>query len=333
MSATFRRATPADSPAIAALLLGDAVRRERANANLWALPQDASARIAASLATIAEPVTGPVRHHWLVAEAGGAAIAVVHAANLPAPPIFDLHGGTAGLISDDSHWPADQATAKAMMLAVEQALREAGAILFIATMPLDGAERREVLESARYAVTTLYMAKTGLAAGPAEPAVRRAAPSDVDGIVALSALHRARLAAASPVFWNPHPQADARFGAWMRTSLDLPDRAMFVSGPSTAIDGFIIAQPGSPMHLAPAHDAARIGLIDDFHALAFEPGSAADPAPARALLAAAEGVFRDKGLDTALAICPAAMDAKADFLARAGYRIATLWAVKADRAG
>lgn len=331
MTMRIRPAEPRDIPAITALLLDDAKVRERLDPDLWAIAPDAPTRVSASLETIANPITGPIRHHWMVAERDGIVAAVLHGAILPAPPIIDLQGGTAGVLLDDSHFTDDRDLSGALLAATERALRDDGAVLFVAASPVHWTARTGFLEGAGYEPTTLYMAKAGFA--PTHPAddARIATEADIDGIVRLSALHRTQLQKANPVFWNIHREADVRFAGWMKASLAFPDRSMFVSGPPERIDGFIIAQPGSPLHLPAAHDATKVGLIDDFHAIAFEPSveSTEDAGRASALLFAAEGAFHAKGIDVALAICPARMTAKASILREGGYRDANLWMVKA----
>lgn len=333
MSQHIRAAEPRDIPAIMALLLGDARIRQSLMPRLWSIAPDAASRVAASLATVSQPVTGPLRHHWMVAERDGAIVAVAHGVNLPAPPIIELRGGTAGILMDDSHFSDDRALSAALLAATEQALRDAGAMLFVAASPANWTARTNFLEESGYEPTTLYMAKAGLAAHDVTGAVRKADAADIAGIVRLSALHRARLQKANPVFWNIHAEADSRFAAWMRTSLDLPDRSMFVCGPAADITGFIIAQPGSPLHLPPAHDAASVGLIDDFYTMSFEPAGdgAGTSGPSRHLIEAAEDAFHARGIDVALAICPVRMTAKVNALRDAGYETANLWLVKSNR--
>ena len=334
MIARTRPATTADIPAIASLLLKDAAVRETLNGGLWSVASDALARVHASLRTISEPIVGPVRHHWLVVEQSGEVFAVAHGVNMPPPPIVDLDGGTAGVILDDSHLAEDGELSALLLQAVEQVMRQAGALLFVGASPAGWTERTAVFAGAGYEKTTLYMAKTGLDANELRPIVRRATAGDIPAMVRLNARHRVQLMKLNSAFWNPHADAEARFAGWMTMSLVMPDRSMFVSGSADAIDGFIVAQPGSSLHLAPAHDAARTGLIDDFCALAFEPDDerAGDiEQDAGALLGAAEGAFHDRGIDTVLAICPAKMSIKEETLRSQGYVTANLWMVKTDR--
>ena len=330
MTVKTRTAQSADVPAIAALLLEDAYVRERLNRHLWAVAPDAPQRVLASLGTIADPIVGPAKHHWLVAERDGVVAAVAHGVNMPPPPIIDLHSGTAGVLLDDSHLPADHAVSAALLAAAEEAMRNDGAVLFVAASPEGWRERTAFLAGTGYETTTLYMAKSGLEADRQVGVTRRATPADIPGVVRLSARHRARLQQANPLFWNIHADADARFGAWMGFSLSMTDRSMFVSGVPEAIDGYIVAQPGSPLHLAPAHDAARTGLIDDFYAAEFDPVNQGGGRSrvAAGLLSAAEGALHDREIDTVLAICPARMPAKVTALQAGGYATANLWMVR-----
>ena len=268
-----------------------------------------------------------------MAERDGVVAAVAHGVNMPPPPIIDLHDGTAGVLLDDSHLPVDHTLSAALLAAVEQAMRDTGAVLFVAASPEGWRERTSFLTKSGYKTTTLYMAKTGLEADRQVGVTRRATPADIPGVVRLSARHRARLQEANPLFWHIHADADARFGAWMSFSLSMSDRSMFVSGVPEAIDGYIIAQPGSPLHLAPAHDATRTGLIDDFYAAAFEPANQGGglSSVAAGLLSAAEAALHDREIETVLAICPARMPIKEQALRSQGYVTANLWMVKADR--
>jgi hypothetical protein len=325
MKIRIRRAEATDIPAITALQLADASGREALNENLWKLAPDAEARILAALDTIANPVTGPFTHHWLVAEEDGAIQGVAHGANVPAPPIIDLAGGTAGVLLDDCHFDGEQISGP-LLTATEAAMAQTGSALFVAASPSGWHTRTRALKKAGYEPTTLYMAKTGFEEGTPSGLARNAAESDIEGITRLSARHRARLEDANPVFWRIHKEADTRFAAWMKTSLTLQGRSMFVAGPADDIRGYVIAQPGSPLHFAPAHNALRTGLIDDFYATAFEEHD--DGRVALALVAAAETSFRERGVDTALAICPARMTSKSNLLEECGYRTASLWMVK-----
>ena len=220
-------------------------------------------------------------------------------------------------------------TADALLAATEAALREAGAGDLIASCPAAGPWRR-VYERHGYDPVTLYMAKHGFGTQPEQPGVRAATPDDVPAIVRLSADHRRTLARLNLRFWRPHPEADGRFEQWMRYSLTLRDRAMLVAGATSAVHGYIIAQPASALLIPAPHDIAAIGTIDDFYDqdLADAAVSANDGATAAHLLAAAEAAFAQRGMQAALAVCPAAWTSKKALLERAGYRTAKLWMFK-----
>lgn len=332
MSMRIRPAAPSDVPALVEFALSDARVRSAFEPELWSVAPDAAARIRASLATVVNPVVGPIRHHWIVADIGKSIAGVVHAANLPAPPIVDLKGGNAGIIFEDSCFPDDRKMSAALLAAVEHALRDAGAVLFIAASPVSRTSRTALFGASGYEPTTWYMARTGLRNASISSTIRPAAAADVGGIVRLSALYRARLQAANPLFWNIDAQADARFAMWMTGSLSLPDRSMFVSGSSDGLDGYVIAQPSTPLLLPAAHDRARVGLIDDFYAEAFETDSAEMLSDVPdALLAAAEGALAKRGATVALGICPVKLPHKAASFARRGYRTAFVWLVKDAR--
>ena len=330
MTVSIRTADTEDIPAIIALLLDDARERETLNSHLWAVAPDAVARLTASLSTISTASAGPVRHHWLLAEKDGVLAAVAHGVNMPPPPIIDLDGGTAGVLVDDCHFPVDPSVSAPLLAAVERDMAEAGAMLFVAASPAGWEERTAFFAGRGYEATTLYMAKTGLEADEPSGEARPATAADLPGLVGLSAQHRALLRRLNGHFWNTHSEADQRFAVWMTMSLAMPDRSMFVSGPPDAIEGYIIAQPGSPVLLPASVDATRVGLIDDFYAPGFDSDGLgvrrADTA--QALLTAAEGAFQGRGMDTVLAICPAGASAKAETLRAAGYATANLWMVK-----
>src|SRR5262249_42069500 len=157
----------------------------------------------------------------------------------------------------------------------------------------------------------------------------------VPGIVRLSADHRRTLAALNPRFWHIHAEADSRFDQWMRRSLTLADRDMLVAptqasaqagmqGP--AIQGYVIAQPCSPLLVPPVDDCAALGVIDDFYDQDSADVAAVtnDGASATDLLAAAEAAFARRRIDSALVVCPAAWSSKIEPLERRGYRTAKL---------
>jgi hypothetical protein len=160
--------------------------------------------------------------------------------------------------------------------------------------------------------------------------VRPARAEDVPGIVKLSAEHRKTLTEINPHFWHIHPEADSRFDAWMRRSLTLKDRDMRVAGVPGELHGYVIAQPCSPLLIPIAHDVTGIGVIDDFYDEDFANVSAVSNrgSSGENLLAAAESAFAQRGVDSALVVCPAAWPSKISLLERRGYRTAKLWMLR-----
>lgn len=331
MSLQIRAAEPRDIPAILALQMEDAQVRAGLSPRLWAISSDAHGRMTAALGTISNRMVGAIRHHWIVAEQGGVIRGVVHGINLPVPPIYQARGGDAGVFLDDSHIPADPAIATALLTVAERLLTDAGAGVLVAASPVDWTARTGFLEGAGYKPTTGYRVKAVLGDAAPDAAVRPATEADIEGIVRVSARHRAGLERANPDFWAIHPEADKRFGTWMGMSLGLADRSMFVAGEGGGVDGFIVAQPASLLHFTAAHDGSKIGLIDDFSALAFDAAGQPDAGHPLALLAAAERAFRARGCDAALAICPVRMPEKAAALEQGGFKLANLWMAKRDR--
>ncbi|NNE87871.1 MAG: hypothetical protein HKN27_07320 [Silicimonas sp.] len=99
-------------------------------------------------------------------------------------------------------------------------------------------------------------------------------------------------------FWKPHDEADARFENWMKRSLSLTDRDMFVS--DDTVDGYVISQPATPLHIPPAHD----------------------------LLSAADSALKVRWREACIVVCPAAWTSKIALLEGAGYATAIVWYIK-----
>jgi hypothetical protein len=330
MALATRPATIADLPEMTSLLIADAERRRSLDPALWPVAPEARTRIEADIRRGFEPARSAARARWLLAEAQGRIVGVTHAMIVPVPPIYGV-AASPGLLLDDCFTIADAPpdAAESLLLATEASLREMGASTLIASCPAAGAWRA-LYERHGYEPVTLYMARHGFTDHAPAPGVRSAAPEDVPGIVKLSADHRRTLARLNPRFWQIHPNADARFDAWMRYSLTLKDRDMFVAGPPGDMRGYIIAQPVAPLLVPAAHDITATGVIDDFYALDFADAStvANDGAMAASLLSAAENTFARRGYTAALAVCPAAWTTKAALLEREGYRTAKLWMLK-----
>ncbi len=331
MPPSIRPATPDDTPAIVALLMRDAQTRRSLDPLLWRLASDAPARIEAGVRAAFDRSHGPPADRWLVAQAADRIVGVAHAMLVPVPPIYGVKTGPPGLLLDDCYVARDAppGTAEMLLAATEAALRSEGVGALIASCPAAG-PWRPVYERHGYEPVTLYLVKHGFRVDAAPSGVRPARADDVPGIVRLSADHRHTLARLNPRFWPIHPDADSRFEGWMRYSLTLKDRDMFVAGAPGEGRGYVIAQPVSPLLVPAIHDIAGIGVIDDF----FDGGFADVPALSNggaeggALLSAAEGAFARRGVETALVVCPAAWTSKVALLRRQGYRDAKVWMLK-----
>lgn len=330
MSVRIRPATMSDLPPMAELLMQDAARRQAHDPALWALEDDARRAIGEAVTFALTAERQPFRQSWLVADAGGGLVGLIHTARLPVPPIYAGTWGDPGLImpemvvTDD----APAGTPGALVDAAEADFRASGARLLLASF-VCGAEWDAALRARGYEPLTLYLSKSGLGHGPLPAGVRAATGRDIAGIVARSAEHRAVLQGLDP-FWTPHAEADARFGSWMEKSLTFADRDMLVCGPPDALDGYAVAQPASRLHFPPAHDIAATGVIDDFFHRDFaDPaGSHDDGTAARALLAAAEAALSARGTTTAFVVCPAAWRSKIALLEDAGYGTAMVWMIR-----
>ncbi len=327
MKPSIRQATPADLPAMVDLLVQSAAQRTALNPDLWLRTADAAGRIEQAVGpTLGGP---PTKSIWLLAESAGRIVGIAHAMIVQPPPIYDSAAGSPGLLLDDCFIPPDApaGTAEALLAATEAHLLAAGAPALIASVPATG-PWHALLERQGYEPVTLYMAKTGFAVQPVPPTVRPARAENIPGIVTRSADHRRMLGLLNPRFWHIHKDADSRFDMWMRFSLTLKDRDMFVAG--EPVHGYIIAQAISPLLIPAAHDIRTIGVIDDFYDADFASASelASGGTTAADLLSAAESAFAQRDFTTALAVCPAAWTSKASFLERRGYRTAKLWMLK-----
>ncbi len=325
---SIRAAGRADLDAMLPLLLADAHARQAQDPILWALAPDAEARLRASVeATLTDPPS-PLRHRWHLAEANGAIIGLVHTILVPVPPIYAGVFGPPGLIMEDSCLAAGAPTGTdhALLAAAERDLTQDGPRYLLGTSRAGGAWEGPFADRG-YGPLTDYFAKSGLSAAPMAAPVRAARESDVPGIVAASARHRAVLHDLDP-FWKPHAEADARFGAWMAKSLTLTDRDMFVAETAGTVTGYGIAQPATPLHFPAPHAVGAVGVIDDFYHPDFadpEPAAAPKAEGAGALLAAAEAALARRDVQAAIVVCPAAWRSKIAVLDRAGFRRAITW--------
>lgn len=319
-------AGPEDLDTVTDLLL-DGARARSESGPLWPLVADPSGAIRTAVGKAMTDPAPPFRQRWLIARRGGVAIGVTHSILLPVPPIYAGAFGPPGLIMEGSHIREDapERTGRALLAAAEGDLRDAGARLLLASSRAGGRWESGIAEMC-YKPLTTYYAKSELTKDPHGDAVRPAREEDVPGIVLRSAAHR-RILNDLETFWQPHPEADARFGAWMTRSLTLTDRDMFVTGPAEAIRGYAVSQPATPLHFPAPHDVTGIGVIDDFHheATADPAHLAADTTEALALLAAAEAARALRGDRSVIVVCPADWQSKRDLLTRAGYANAITW--------
>ena len=325
-----RAATLPDIPRLTELLEADARRRQARSPILWAMADDAPARIGEALTFALAAPEQPFRQFWQVADVGGEIRGIVHSMSLPVPPIYAGAPGEPGLILADSLVAPDapEGTAEALLGAAEAALREAGARVLLASVT-EGGPWGASLGARGYDPLTLYLSRTGLGRAAMPPEIRPAAEPDLPGIVAHSAQNRRVLFEIDP-FWAIHPDADARFSAWMARSLTLPDRDMLVMGAEGCVEGYVVAQPASRLHFPPAHDIAAIGVVDDFyHPDLADPAATAGEAPgASALLRGAEAAFAARGVAAAFVVCPAGWRSRIRTLEAAGYETAMTWSVR-----
>lgn len=330
MSVTIRPATVSDVDTMVDLLVEDAGQRCATDKILWKLDPDPKRKGALAIRSALTAETPPFRQQWLVAEARGDIVGISHSILVPVPPIYAGALGAPGLIMEDccvaQHAPAE--TAQSLLEAAERDLIAAGAKIVLASSVAGGLWEAEYA-TRNYAPLTAYLAKTGLEAMGRFDGVRPATQQDVPGIVASSADNRQVLFDLD-AFWKPHPEADLRFGNWMRRSLTLKDRDMFVSEFGRVVEGYAIAQPATPLHFPSPHDITGVGVIDDFYHSDFaNPTHLADDAQASlALLHAAETAFKARGTDAALIVCPAAWASKMSLLQKAGYETAIMWYIK-----
>lgn len=331
MTAEIRTAAPADLPSMIDLLVQDAGRRQAHDPGLWRIAGDARQKVADAVAFAIAAENQPFRQQWLVAEQGGKLVGLAHTLRLPVPPIYAGEWGDPGLLQPETFVTDDasEGTLGALIDAAEDDLRASGASLLLASV-ICGDELISALRQKGYEPLTLYLSKSALAPAPAPArhSVRLAKESDIDGIVTRSAENRSVLHDLNP-FWKPHPDADARFGNWMKKSLALTDRDMLLSGPEGTVTGYAVAQPASRLHFPPAQDISATGFIDDyFHRQFADPFGTAEDGEAMALLLSAESALAARGIGTTLVVCPAAWASKIALLESMGYKTAMVWMIR-----
>jgi hypothetical protein len=310
---SFRGAQQSDIPRITGL-----IGSER-HGPLSNPPENIASQIKRDIETSAGPF------QWILAEAGGN-LTVGRIAVIPPPPIYDLKGGLAGIVLGT--WRDTGAVVDVDPF--EKHLSDRGVAMLVIACAANNRSLREQLAARGYTATTNYMLKQDLTPQPAKKDVRPATEADIPALVAFNREGRERLHEANPTFWTSHPDAEARFALWMKFSLTMRDRAMFVNEGDNNLSGFIIAQPASPIQVPIEIDEAQVGVIDDFHCTTFGKTLLKhnEDASARNLLAAAGASFIERDRTSAIAICPAAWTAKFAVLQRYGYRTEHTWHVR-----
>ncbi|MDX8353611.1 hypothetical protein [Cognatiyoonia sp. IB215182] len=331
MTQNIRPATPDDIPHLVELLMLDAKERQAKDMILWKMADDAPAQIENALTFAITADQQPFRQFWHVAHDAGRITGVVHSMMLPVPPIYSgKYGGEPGLILPDSFVSPEAAvgTVNSLLSAAERTLHEAGARIILASF-VTGEDWRREFEATGYEAITLYLSRSDLSDQGMPSDVSYATEDDVPGIVARSAENRQVLFDIDP-FWEPHPEADPRFSAWMMRSLTLRDRDMMVLGPKGDVDGYVIAQPASRLHFPPAHDITGTGVIDDYYHPDLANSAALDQSGegAMTLLRGGEAAFTNRGIGTAFVVCPAGWRSKIEVLESAGYETAMTWSIK-----
>ncbi len=327
MTTRIRPASLQDLEPMTNLLFADAEARRAADPVLWKLESEPREKIQAAVKTAME--AGQQR--WLVAETDSDIVGLTHAMIVPVPPIYEGRFGEPGLLMEDCFVSpnAPPATRTDLLRAAEADLSQAGVQLIIASSATGGDWEDEYARQG-YVPVTLYFAKTGLSDRDAFLHVRSAEEDDVADIVTASAVHRGLLERLNPTFWRSHAEANARFESWMRYSLTLADRDMFVSEANGKFRGYAISQPATRLHFPIPHDISSIGVIDDyFHESTADPDA---PSPGwadgLALLEAAEAARQKRGNNSVLVVCPSAWRSKIALLQEAGYRKAITWSIK-----
>jgi hypothetical protein len=330
MSAQIRPVTGSDLPQVIDLLITDAEQRHSTNPALWPMVANIHEHLDDAVTTALNK-NSTFEELWLLAQDSGRTIGVSRAMMLPIPPIYAGKSGLPGLILGDCFTAKDAplATEESLLLATESALRDSGATLLLASCLAEG-QRRSLLERHGYKAITLYMGKVGFEADNLIDNVRPANSDDIPEIVAASAKHRDTLSQISDRFWNIHPDADERFGNWMKVSLGLTDRDMLVAGGAGQVQGYIIAQPISALLVPTAHEVKALGVIDDFYHVDFAHISEVenDGMGAANLLLAAESAFAERNVEAALVVCPAGWASKISVLEQQGYQSAKVWMLK-----
>ncbi|WP_292047450.1 MULTISPECIES: hypothetical protein [unclassified Brevundimonas] len=125
MPAAIRTATLPDVPSMVELLIQDAGRRHAHDAALWALAADAREKIEEAVTFALTAEKQPFRQDWLVAEADGKLVGIVHSLLLPVPPIYAGERGESGLLMPETFAAQDAppGTSEALIEAAEADLK------------------------------------------------------------------------------------------------------------------------------------------------------------------------------------------------------------------
>lgn len=331
MTISIRSAGLEDLERVADLLLAGAQARCMSEPGLWKLESNPREKILSAIRAAKEAESPPFRQQWLVAETGRDIVGVTHSILLPVPPIYAGELGPPGLIMEDCFIAADAPpeTRAELFRAAEADLAEAGAQLLLASSIAGGDWEGEYTRQGLVPIT-LYFAKSGLSEDRALPNVRQACEDDVADIITSSATNRQVLEGLHPIFWKPHPEADTRFGNWMKHSLTLTDRDMLVSEVEGELQGYAISQPATRLHFPIPHDISTTGVIDDYFHKDIESVKIRPPNcdKALALLEAVEAARQGRGDSSILVVCPALWRSKIAMLEKAGYSKAITWFIK-----
>jgi hypothetical protein len=261
---------------------------------------------------------------WIVLETSET-FGVAHLAIIPPPPIYDLKGGLAGIIL--GCWAS--APPAELVPTLENHLRSHNVAVSVISCHERDPALGAALNSNGFRATTDYMLKSSLAASTTS-GTRLANEDDIPSLVSFNRETRARLVEANPAFWQSHPDAEQRFAFWMKASLMMGDRSIFIFPDGLSPTGFLIAQPASPIQIPFTCDDTQIGIVDDFHCPSFGASltNSGNPESGITLLFTAETEFVRRGKQAALAICPTAWTSKAKLLKDAGYRTNHTWFTK-----
>jgi GNAT superfamily N-acetyltransferase len=150
--------------------------------------------------------------------------------------------------------------------------------------------------------------------------IRRAAPADLDAVVALCDAKRAQYAAWQPVFHRPATNAAANQRPFLENRLGEPDSLLLVADEG-GVAGFLWAKVvGAP----PVYDpGGPVVMVDDF--VVARPDRWATTG--RALLEEAMGWGKDRGAVLVNVVCGPRDERKRELLTTLGLSVASEWFV------